>query len=200
MAFVYPLDSNLLIEVNTLSDTLAFVKILTYAFPVFMFSFSVAVNSIVMKYNLSQNEVCGKGWTFFISSVLQWLLVIPCTGKFGLELVIVWGGIFFISVSNFILPFLIYIKATRFRAFCPRLSGDQALIDAGIQLKVRSIKSEPPSSSESSMLLPKSTPPYTLFSKFPIPTKTFALVLVTISVAFILLALIAQTIHATIAM
>jgi hypothetical protein len=48
---------------------------------------------------------------WFISAVLPWLVVIPFYTGSGLTNVMNWGSLFFVSITNFVIPFIIYIAA-----------------------------------------------------------------------------------------
>jgi hypothetical protein len=56
-----------------------------------------------------------EGGAWLISAVVPWLVVIPFYTGQGLQNVMNWGSLFFVSITNFIYPFIIYIAARRMK-------------------------------------------------------------------------------------
>jgi len=104
-------DQTLLNKLRQSSSDLA--KVTFYLFPVVVNLTSIPVFSIMQRYNLVEEKVCGKKMANFIGVVLPWLMCIPFYTGSGFESVVNWGGIIFNSVVNFIIPPIIYIRMVR---------------------------------------------------------------------------------------
>eukprot|EP01113_Clastostelium_recurvatum_P011973 TRINITY_DN1616_c0_g1_i3.p1 TRINITY_DN1616_c0_g1~~TRINITY_DN1616_c0_g1_i3.p1 ORF type:complete len:544 (-),score=152.42 TRINITY_DN1616_c0_g1_i3:105-1541(-) len=115
MAFDYPSGSDLLSVIVSSPLSNKFDLVMLYLFPPVILSLTIPVFSIVVRYNLLQNKVCNKGLANFFAVVLPWLVVIPFMTGEGLMIVIGWSSLFFTSVSNFILPFVLYMTAVKFK-------------------------------------------------------------------------------------
>jgi len=115
LSYHFPPDGDILSVINSSPESNAFDKALVYLFPLMVLATTIPVFSIVVRYNLLQNKVFPKGLSNFIAVVLPWILVIPFLTGSGLNAIINWGTLIFASVANFIIPFLVYFKASSFR-------------------------------------------------------------------------------------
>jgi len=105
---------------------------------------SIPVFMIVIRYNLLRGNVCSKPWAIFWSSVLPWFIVIPfqtnvCGPSFPLcplrtilcstrsshvflfnqgwlTVIMNWASLIFTSVTNLVIPFLLYLVSKRYSA------------------------------------------------------------------------------------
>jgi len=132
MAYFFPPGSDLLSVIVTSPQSNIFDLVMLYLFPPVIISLTIPVFSIVVRYNLLQNKVCGRAWANFFAVILPWIVVIPFMTGEGLMMVINWGSLFFTSIANFILPYILFIYATKFRANwengCVLLTEDQKMI------------------------------------------------------------------------
>jgi hypothetical protein len=89
-----------------------------YLFPLIAVASSIPVFSIIIRYNLMENNVCGKVWANIWAVVLPWVLAIPLTaGNTIFNDVATYTSILFVLPVNFIIPFLVYIMAMRRKAY-----------------------------------------------------------------------------------
>jgi len=115
LSYHFPPDGDILSVINNSDQSNAFDKALVYLFPLMVLATTIPVFSIIVRYNLLQNKVFPKGLSNFIAVILPWLVVIPFLTGGGLNSIINWGTLIFASVANFIIPFLVYFKASGFR-------------------------------------------------------------------------------------
>lgn len=90
-------------------------RVLVYLFPLMVLATSIPVYSIIVRYNLLQNHVVNKAWANIFAVVIPWIVAIPFMMGGALNFLMNWSSLFFASVANFILPFIIYMKANEFR-------------------------------------------------------------------------------------
>jgi hypothetical protein len=129
-----PQDSDILSVINEshYSDELS--RILVYLFPLMVLATSIPVYSIIVRYNLLQNNVVPKAWANIFAVVIPWAVAIPFMQGGALNLLINWSSLFFASMANFIIPFVIYMKASDFRTSeRERLTEDQLEIIRTLQ-------------------------------------------------------------------
>jgi len=88
---------------------------LVYLFPLMVLATSIPVYSIIVRYNLLQNKVCNKVFANLFAVVFPWVAAIFFMSGDALNNLINWSSYAFGSVANFIIPFIIYIKACNFR-------------------------------------------------------------------------------------
>jgi len=115
LSYTFPADGDILSVINNSKQSNGFDRALVYLFPLMVLATTIPVFSIIVRYNLLQNKVFPKGLSNFIAVVLPWIVVIPFLTGSGLNAIITWGTLIFASVANFIIPFLVYFKAARFR-------------------------------------------------------------------------------------
>jgi hypothetical protein len=89
-----------------------------YLFPIIAVASSIPVFSIIIRYNLMENGICGKFWANVWAVVLPWVLAVPLTaGNTIFNDVITYSSILFQLPINMIIPFWIYILAMRRKAY-----------------------------------------------------------------------------------
>ncbi|GAB5368047.1 hypothetical protein AAMO2058_001284300 [Amorphochlora amoebiformis] len=89
-----------------------YARVITYFFPMFALVTSIPVFSIIMRYNLLENKICGKFQANFWSVVFPWLLSLFFYGGNTINYMLNWTGIITVGPLNFIVPVLLYL-ATR---------------------------------------------------------------------------------------
>ncbi|EFA76388.1 hypothetical protein PPL_10153 [Heterostelium album PN500] len=118
-------NSDILSVINNSPEANIFSKICVYVFPFVVLASSIPVFSIVVRYNLMQNNLMPKKLALFFSVILPWLVVIPFMTGNGLNLISEWSSIIFSSIANFVIPLVIYLKALRFRKNRRRMNEEQ---------------------------------------------------------------------------
>eukprot|EP01125_Pyxidicula_operculata_P011903 TRINITY_DN3897_c0_g1_i1.p1 TRINITY_DN3897_c0_g1~~TRINITY_DN3897_c0_g1_i1.p1 ORF type:complete len:415 (+),score=65.00 TRINITY_DN3897_c0_g1_i1:257-1501(+) len=119
MAYTIPPGGDILDAINSSPQANIISQIAVYLFPISVVATSIPIMSIIIRYNLLENKLAGKAMANFWGVVFPWIIVIPFYTGSGLLEVITWSSIFFQSVVNFILPFLIYIKARKLKMYMP---------------------------------------------------------------------------------
>ena len=78
---------------DKLKDTGTLGKVSFYAFPIIVYLNDIPVLSIMQRYNLLQEGVCGRRMANFIAVVLPWLIAIPLYTGSGYQQLANWGGV-----------------------------------------------------------------------------------------------------------
>ncbi|ORY36698.1 hypothetical protein BCR33DRAFT_721915 [Rhizoclosmatium globosum] len=113
LAYLIPEGSNLIAVLTTNGGMVN--KVFGYLFSLMVLMMSVPVLLIVAKLNLDQNFEMQSGVSTFLAQVVPWILCIPfLTGTYLTE-INNWGSLVFVSVANFVVPLLIYLRAVEFR-------------------------------------------------------------------------------------
>ncbi|KAJ3014518.1 UNVERIFIED_CONTAM: hypothetical protein HDU68_000240 [Siphonaria sp. JEL0065] len=113
LAYKIPVGSNLIAVMQTADGTLS--KVFGYLFSIMVLMMSAPVLFVITRSNLDQNFKLPQVASIGLSYVVPWVLTIPfATGTFLTEINI-WGSLVFVSVANFVVPLVIYLKALWFR-------------------------------------------------------------------------------------
>ncbi|KAG0245323.1 hypothetical protein BGX31_007521 [Mortierella sp. GBA43] len=115
MAFEIPDDSTLIQAINSAPNATTLSLITGYTFPIVALVTSIPVNTIVLRYNLIQSELCNKMGANVLACLLPWLVAIPCMTGSGLSTAVQWSSLLFVSAANFVIPFILYIFSQRFK-------------------------------------------------------------------------------------
>jgi hypothetical protein len=115
MAYSVPANSDILSVINDSPEASIVTQIAVYVFPFAGVTTSIPIFSIIIRYNLLENEICGKGWAFFWSVIFPWLVIVPFYTGTGLLTLINWASLIFCGATNFVIPFIIYIKARTYK-------------------------------------------------------------------------------------
>ena len=86
-------------------------QVTVYLFPLVALVSGIPIFSIIVRYNLMENKVCGKGWANVWGVLFPWLVSIPAYTGSGLLQVINWTSLLVNGFINFVIPTLIYIVA-----------------------------------------------------------------------------------------
>ncbi|RKP12372.1 hypothetical protein BJ684DRAFT_1466, partial [Piptocephalis cylindrospora] len=116
MSFAMPNDSNILSVLNSpdiAAGTIA--RISVFIFPVATLVTSIPVYTIVVRYNLVRGRVCGRKLALVLSVAVPWLIAIIFQTGSGLNDFVNWSSLIFTGISNFIIPFVLYLCARRQR-------------------------------------------------------------------------------------
>ncbi|KAF9925582.1 hypothetical protein FBU30_004667 [Linnemannia zychae] len=116
MAYEIPSNSSMIQAIMSSPDVTTLSKIAGYTFPIVALVTSIPINMIVLRYNLTQSKTCSRGWATVLAGVLPWIVTIPCMTSPTLSTVVGWSSLFLVSTSNFIIPFVLYIYAKKYRA------------------------------------------------------------------------------------
>jgi len=108
-------DSDILSVINSSHFADELSKILVYLFPLMVLATSIPVYSIIVRYNLLQNKLCSKFWANIFAVVIPWAVAIPFMSGGGLNYLVNWSSLIFAASANFVIPFIIYIRACEFR-------------------------------------------------------------------------------------
>ena len=108
-------SQDLLAVINSSSTqgSSSLTKVMAILFPFSALVTSIPIFSIMMRYNLLENNICGVTWANIWGCVVPWLLsVVLYTGS-ALGVVVTWSGLLLIAPLNFALPAYFYIRALR---------------------------------------------------------------------------------------
>lgn len=112
-ALAYQVNPNgsLLDAINGSPESNNFTKLVVYLFPIVALASGIPVYSIIVRYNLLENQICSKGWANFFGVLLPWIIMIPFYSGGYLNIFINWSTIVVNSIVNFILPPIIFLRA-----------------------------------------------------------------------------------------
>ncbi|KAF2076419.1 hypothetical protein CYY_002276 [Polysphondylium violaceum] len=108
-------SSDILSLITTSPKSNVFFRFSVYLFPFIVLASTIPVFSIVVRYNLVQNNFCSKKVANFFAIILPWLVTIPCLTGNWLNIISNYSSLFFNSIANFIIPFALYIRAQKFK-------------------------------------------------------------------------------------
>ncbi|GAM23877.1 hypothetical protein SAMD00019534_070520, partial [Acytostelium subglobosum LB1] len=117
--------SDILSVINSSPEANAFSKVCVYLFPFIVLASSIPVFSIIVRYNLMQNNLLPKAVANFIAVILPWIIVIPFMTGNGLNTISQWSSIIFSSIANFVIPMIIYLKSLKFRKAHRKMTQEQ---------------------------------------------------------------------------
>ncbi|KAJ9449833.1 hypothetical protein DIPPA_05178 [Diplonema papillatum] len=86
-------------------------RALAYSFPAVALVTSIPIFSIIVRYNLIENNICGTFWANMWATVFPWAASIALYAGNGLTIIVNWAGLVTIVPLNFVLPAYFYIKA-----------------------------------------------------------------------------------------
>ncbi|RHZ56820.1 hypothetical protein Glove_396g60 [Diversispora epigaea] len=112
LAYKFETSANIISTIHRIETDNEFVQIATYLFP-FILIFSMSINAIVIRYNLIRSGICKSEKMAIFLTLLPWILVIPFQTGYWLAIFTNWTSIIFISSSNFIIPFWLYILSQK---------------------------------------------------------------------------------------
>lgn len=119
LAYAVPADSDLLAVINASPESNIVTQVAVYAFPFAGITTSIPVFAIIIRYNLLESGLVGRWAALFWSVIFPWLIVIPFYTGDGLQEVINWSSLICSGITNFVLPFVLYIAARRYKASLP---------------------------------------------------------------------------------
>ncbi|KAF9186672.1 hypothetical protein BGZ50_002384 [Haplosporangium sp. Z 11] len=122
MAYEVPENSTLIQAINSSPDVTTFSRIAGYTFPIVALITSIPVNTIVLRYNLIQSGTCSKGWANFLAGGMPWMLALPGMTGSVLTIIVEWSSLLFISVANFVIPFVLYIYSKKHKEKLEKLA------------------------------------------------------------------------------
>eukprot|EP01027_Heterolobosea_sp_BB2_P018639 GEZU01026226.1.p1 GENE.GEZU01026226.1~~GEZU01026226.1.p1 ORF type:complete len:439 (+),score=117.50 GEZU01026226.1:777-2093(+) len=101
------------INSNTTGIMHIFASISVYLFPIVVLLSSIPVLSIIIKYNIVENNLCRPLFANFWAVILPWLISIPFYTGNGLAIVVNYSSLLFGGFTNFVVPLLLYVVAIR---------------------------------------------------------------------------------------
>ena len=88
-------------------------RIMAYLFPFSALVSGIPIQSIIIRYNLLENNICRTAWANFWGGVFPWLMSIVLYTGSALNDITKWSGLLIIVPLNFALPVYFYIRALR---------------------------------------------------------------------------------------
>mmetsp|Transcript_34741 Transcript_34741/g.55878 ORF Transcript_34741/g.55878 Transcript_34741/m.55878 type:complete len:606 (-) Transcript_34741:301-2118(-) len=121
MAQKYDGDADLL-TVLTGKEKATWIRVLTFSFPLFALVTSIPVFSIIMRYNLLENRICGTSAANFWSVLMPWMLSLLVYGGNSINYILAWAGIVTVGPLNFVVPAWVYLVSSK------RISGGGTVV------------------------------------------------------------------------
>lgn len=88
-------------------------QVTVYAFPMVALLSGIPIFSIIVRYNLVENNICKKFWANIFAVIFPWVVAIPAYTGTGLMNVINWTSLLINGAINFIIPVLLYVLSRR---------------------------------------------------------------------------------------
>jgi len=113
MAFDFNISDDLLTVINDRSSGVSHIiaQVCVYLFPAVALLSSIPVYSIIMRYNLVENNICRKSVANFWAVIFPWLISVFFYSGVGLLDLINWASLLVNGFINFVIPMIIYIVA-----------------------------------------------------------------------------------------
>ncbi|KAK5665698.1 hypothetical protein BDV3_006745 [Batrachochytrium dendrobatidis] len=108
-------SNNILPVLSSMGPPVILSKITVFLFAYVMLIPSIPVNLIISKGNLFQNKITSEGIATVLAYIVPWIVAIPLQTGVSLLSFQSWTSLIFVSVSNFIVPMMIYLKCHEFR-------------------------------------------------------------------------------------
>jgi hypothetical protein len=89
----------------------SFTRVCVYMFPVIALVFGIPIFSIIVRYNLLENEICGPTTAYFWSAVFPWVASLFLSAGNGLNITVTWSGLLISAPLCFALPAYLYARA-----------------------------------------------------------------------------------------
>ncbi|KAM9966838.1 hypothetical protein ACTFIR_007073 [Dictyostelium discoideum] len=135
-------NSTILSLINLSNKANIFSKLSVYLFPFIVLASTIPVFSIIVRYNLTQNKFFPTWIANLISIVLPWLIVIPFQTGDWLNIISNYSSLFFGSIANFIIPFILYIKCLKFKNKLNNYNNKQQKLENKINNKQKQGENE----------------------------------------------------------
>lgn len=110
-------------------------RALAYLFPTVALVTSIPIFSIIIRYNLMENNLCGRFWGNFWGAIFPWIAAVALYSGSALNDVCNWSGLLFIAPLNFVLPAYFYLRSTE----------DMDIADDDDESRPRSVRALSPS-------------------------------------------------------
>ncbi|CAG8700965.1 3028_t:CDS:2 [Acaulospora morrowiae] len=108
MSFYMDPSSNIIAVINSSSQRSIVNNITTYLFPLAALISSIPVYTIIVRYNLTNDNFCNNITATLLSNFLPWIIIIPFQTGSWLNEFMNWTSLIFSTISNFIIPFWLY--------------------------------------------------------------------------------------------
>jgi len=86
-------------------------RVTVYLFPIVTQLSGIPVFSIIIRYNLLENQICGKFWANIWAVIFPWVVAVPFYTGSGLATIISWASLFVNGFINYIIPLLLFIMS-----------------------------------------------------------------------------------------
>eukprot|EP01133_Synstelium_polycarpum_P010702 gene10702-12447_t len=112
-AFAYSLSSDNILNIMGSSGSSDVTRIASYLFSLGVILPGIPVCFITTRYNLYVGYICGRKMSYFWGVIAPWLIsFVFCNTKIFANF-LNWSSLIFNSLVNFIIPFILYIRATQ---------------------------------------------------------------------------------------
>ena len=126
-------DTNILMAINSSTERSLLSLIASYVFPFATLVSNIPVCSIVTRFNLIQSGLCGPILANILSTALPWTLATLFMTEPKLAVIITWMSLIFVASTNFLFPFLYYIRSVDYRRKINKLATS-VIVPGGAQI------------------------------------------------------------------
>ncbi|KAF9101989.1 hypothetical protein BGX27_011238 [Mortierella sp. AM989] len=126
MAYEIPSNSSMIQAITSSPDVTTLSKIAGFTYPIAALVTSIPVNMIVLRYNLIQSGTCNRSWSNILAGGVPWLIAIPGMTGSVLTEAVGWSSLFFVSAATFVIPFILFIFAKKYKDKLNRLEAAES--------------------------------------------------------------------------
>jgi len=108
MAYQFPAGADLLTKLTNPSQWFI-TRVLAQLFPPLVLVPGIPILSIIVRYNLLENRVCGVSLANFVAVVLPWLIALLTMSGNMLNVILNWAGLLTVAPLNFFIPCVMFL-------------------------------------------------------------------------------------------
>mmetsp|Transcript_31874 Transcript_31874/g.44440 ORF Transcript_31874/g.44440 Transcript_31874/m.44440 type:complete len:599 (+) Transcript_31874:37-1833(+) len=121
MAYQFPNGADLLTKLSMPSQWFV-TRVLAQLFPPLVLVPGIPILSIIVRYNLLENRVCGPFNANMIAVVLPWLIAFLTMSGNKLNIILNWSGLLTVVPLNFLIPCAMYLISRESKGVCKMTS------------------------------------------------------------------------------
>jgi len=129
MAYQFPNGADLLTKLSMPSQWFV-TRVLAQLFPPLVLVPGIPILSIIVRYNLLENRVCGPFVGNMIAVVLPWLIAFLTMSGNKLNIILNWSGLLTVVPLNFLIPCAMYLISRESKGVCKMTSITTTLGDS----------------------------------------------------------------------
>eukprot|EP00468_Gymnochlora_sp_CCMP2014_P005181 CAMPEP_0167756398 /NCGR_PEP_ID=MMETSP0110_2-20121227/9366_1 /TAXON_ID=629695 /ORGANISM="Gymnochlora sp., Strain CCMP2014" /LENGTH=496 /DNA_ID=CAMNT_0007642509 /DNA_START=178 /DNA_END=1665 /DNA_ORIENTATION=+ len=110
MAYQFPFGADLLTKLNQRGQWML-TRLGALFFPPLVLVPGIPILSIIVRYNLLENKVCGPFWANIYGVILPWVIAMFLMSGNLLNFILNWSGLLTVAPLNFLIPCAMFLKS-----------------------------------------------------------------------------------------